>query len=635
MTDYPIRAIPPTDVTIHDDFWSPRLVTNRTVTIPYVLGQCEATGRINNFRKAAGRMAGDHEGLFFNDSDVFKVMEGAALSLATHSDPALDRTLDDLIETIGAAQEADGYLYTARTIRERNGQPDRLDPAREGRTRWSNLRVNHELYNVGHLYEAAAAHFGATGKRSLLEIAVKNANLITATFGPGKRRDIPGHQEIEIGLLKLYRVTGEAEYLRLARFFLAERGRYHDREPYANYYNPGYMQDHLPVTEQAEAVGHAVRGLYMYAAMVDVAALTGDPASDAALDRLWRNVTARKLYLTGGVGAREHGEAFGGDYELPNAAAYAETCAAIANIFWNQRMFLLHGDAKYMDILERTLYNGFLSGVGMDGTTFFYANPLASDGSTMFNAGRAATRLPWFDCACCPTNVVRLLAGLPGYVYATDADKFYVNLFMGSEGRGEITDENGQTLAVTLDQRTRYPWHGAVVLTVQPARPARFRLCLRIPGWAQGKPVPSELYRDDHTRVRPVDIRLNGQPLSYETELGYVVITRRWQPGDRITFTLPMVVRRVTAHPNVRENIDQVALEYGPLVYCVEGADNGGSVESVTAPTSPVASTAYEIGDRAVTALRWPAGGRIVTAIPYFAWSERGPGEMRVWLPEG
>ncbi len=278
MNDYPIRAIPPTDVTIRDDFWSPRLVTNRTVTISYVLGQCEATGRVDNFRKAAGRMAGDHEGLFFNDSDVFKVMEGAALSLATHPDPALDRTLDDLIETIGAAQERDGYLYTARTIRERNGQPDRLDPEREGLTRWSNLRVNHELYNVGHLYEAAAAHYAATGKRSLLEIAVKNADLIAATFGPDKRRDIPGHQEIELGLIKLYRLTGEPEYLRLARFFLAERGRYHDREPYANYDNPGYMQDHLPVTEQAEAVGHAVRGLYMYAAMTDVAALIGDPA---------------------------------------------------------------------------------------------------------------------------------------------------------------------------------------------------------------------------------------------------------------------------------------------------------------------------------------------------------------------
>ena len=421
---YQYTPIPFTHVTINDAFWSPRIETNRTVTIGYDFQKSEETGRLTNFDKAAGRLAGDHEGIFFNDSDVFKIIEGAAYSLSLHPDPALDHYLDALIERIAAAQEADGYLYTARTIAERNGTPEKLKADREGLTRWSHLRVNHELYNVGHLYEAAVAHYLATGKRALLDVALRNAELIDATFGPDKRRDVPGHQEIEMGLVKLYRITGEERYLRLAKFFLDERGHYNNgRQRYGNYGDVAYTQDHLPVTEQDEALGHAVRAVYMYSGMADVAALTGEQAYIDAIGRIWDNVVGKKLYLTGGIGARHHGEAFGANYELPNATAYNETCAAIANVFWNQRMFQLHGDAQYIDVLERSLYNGFLPSVAFSGDRFFYVNPLAFDGQMSFNRDDSHVRLGWFNCSCCPTNVVRVFPSLGGYLYAQRADR--------------------------------------------------------------------------------------------------------------------------------------------------------------------------------------------------------------------
>jgi uncharacterized protein len=385
---YQYNPVPFTAVTIDDAFWSPRLTTNRLVTIPYDFQKCEETGRITNFAKAAGWMEGDHEGIFFNDSDVFKIIEGAAYSLKLYPDPELDRYLDDLIEQIAAAQEPDGYLYTARTIAERNGTPERLQADREGLTRWSNTRISHELYNVGHLYEAAVAHYHSTGKRTLLDVAIKNANLIDSVFGPGKRTDVPGHQEIEMGLVKLYQVTGDSRYLNLAKFFLDERGHAHGRNLYVAHGDPGYMQDHLPVIEQQEAVGHAVRAAYMYSGMADVATLTDTAAYIRAIDTIWQNVVGRKLYITGGLGARHQGEAFGDDYELPNLTAYAETCAAIANAMWNQRMFLLHGDSRYIDVLERTIYNGFLSGVSLSGNRFLYVNSLAFDALD----GRATSR---------------------------------------------------------------------------------------------------------------------------------------------------------------------------------------------------------------------------------------------------
>ena len=617
--DYPITPVAFTGVTFDDGFWLPRLRTNREVTIPYDFRKCEETGRIDNFAKAAGLMEGPHEGIFFNDSDVFKVVEGAAYWLSLHPDPELDAYLDDLIVKIAGAQEDDGYLYTARTI-----DPDRMDPEREGLTRWSNLRVNHELYNVGHLYEAAVAHHQATGKRTLLEVAIRNAELIDSVFGPAKIRDVPGHQEIEIGLVKLYRATGERRYLELAKFFLDQRGQPDRGNLQSNYDNPGYTQDHLPVTEQREAVGHAVRAAYLYSGMADVAALTGDQAYIAALDALRTNVVAKRMYLTGGIGARHHGEAFGEDYELPNAKAYAETCAAIANAMWNHRMFLLHGDAKYLDVLERTLYNGFLSGISLQGDTFFYANPLSSDGEWPFNVRTGAVRSPWFRTSCCPTNVVRLLPSLPGYAYAHRDGDLYVNLYVA--GTAAVPTAAGD---VTLTQETDYPWSGAVKLTVDPPAESAFALRLRVPGWARNEPVPSDLYRHLDASGEAPSLRVNGAPAELELDRGFAVVRRDWRPGDVVELDLPMPVRRVVSHEAVEENRDRVAVERGPLVYCAEGGDNGGKAVELTLSDDAALTAEHDAGLLGgVTTIR--GGG--ITLIPYYAWSHRGAGEMNVWL---
>ena len=617
--DYPITPVAFTGVTFDDRFWLPRLTTNREVTIPYDFRKCEETGRIDNFAKAAGLMAGPHEGIFFNDSDVFKVVEGAAYSLSLHPDSELDAYLDDLIAKIAGAQEDDGYLYTARTI-----EPEAMDPEREGLTRWSNLRVNHELYNVGHLYEAAVAHHQATGKRTLLDVAIRNAELIDSVFGPGKIRDVPGHEEIEIGLAKLYRVTGERRYLALAKFFLDQRGQPDRGNLQANYDNPGYTQDHLPVTEQREAVGHAVRAGYLYSGMADIAALTGDRAYIDALDALWTNVVAKRMYLTGGIGARHHGEAFGDDYELPNAKAYAETCAAIANALWNHRMFLLHGDAKYLDVLERTLYNGFLSGISLQGDTFFYANPLSSDGEWPFNVRTGAVRYPWFECSCCPTNVARLLPSLPGYAYAHRDGDLYVNLYVA--GTATVVTSAG---GVTLTQDTDYPWSGAVKLTVDPPAESAFTIRLRIPGWARGEPVPSDLYRHLDASGAAPSLQVNGAPADLELDRGFAVVRRHWRPGDVVELDLPMPVRRVVSHEGVAGNRGRVAVERGPLVYCAEGADNGGTALELTLPDAAVLTAEHDAGLLGgVTTIR--AGS--ITLIPYYAWSHRGAGEMTVWL---
>ena len=616
--DYPITPAPFTAVCFTDRFWLPRLETNRQVTIPYDFEKCEETGRIDNFAKAAGLMEGPHEGIFFNDSDVFKVVEGAAYSLSLHPDPELEGYLDDLIKKVAGAQENDGYLYTARTI-----DPEAVDSEQEGLERWSNLRVSHELYNVGHLYEAAVAYHQATGKRTLLDVALRNAELIDSVFGPDKIRDVPGHQEIEIGLVKLYRMTGERRYLELAKFFLDQRGQPDRGNLQTNFDLPGYMQDHRPVTEQREAVGHAVRAAYMYSGMADVAALTGDEAYIAALDTLWQNVVSRRMYITGGIGSRHHGEAFGEDFELPNAKAYAETCAAIANAMWNHRMFLLHGDGKYLDVLERTLYNGFLSGVSLQGNTFFYANPLSSDGAWAFNVRVGAVRSPWFDCSCCPTNVVRLLPSLPGYTYAHQDDRLFVNLYIG----GNVTIPLARE--VKLTQETSYPWSGAVKLTIDPSEPTEFTLHLRIPGWARNEPVPSDLYRYLDRPDAPVTLRVNGEPVAVELNQGFAVVRRNWRSGDTVELDLPLPVRRVMSHENIEDNRGRVAVERGPLVYCAEGIDNGGSALDLTLPDD--APLVVERDEGLLGGMTKICSGG-VTLIPYYAWSHRGAGEMNVWL---
>jgi DUF1680 family protein len=632
VKDYPIRPVPFTAVRWTDGFWAPRLETNRTVTIPFDFKKCRETGRIDNFAKAAGRMPGPFKGIRFDDSDVYKIIEGASYSLALHYDPSLDRTLDSLAVLIAGAQEKDGYLYTARTI-----DPDNR-PWYTGEVRWSYLAQSHELYNVGHFYEAAVAHFLATGKRSLLDVAIKNADLIAATFGPspGQLRRVPGHQEIEIGLVKLYRVTGQDKYLSLAKFFLEQRGNDRDRQLYGS-----YAQDHVPVVEQKTPVGHAVRAGYMYSGMADVAVLLGDTAFTEALERIWTNYATAKLYLTGGVGARHEGEAFGDDYELPNLSAYCETCAAIAFSLWNQRMFLLHGNSKFVDLLERALYNGFLSGVSVRGDCFFYTNPLESDGLFAFNIGKAE-RQPWFDCSCCPSNVVRFLPSLPGYAYAAKGRRIYINLF--AEGSATVELPEGQ---VSIDQKTRYPWEGKVSIAVRPGRPANFEVAVRIPGWAQERPVPSDLYRYAEATNRAPRLSVNGKPVPLTTTDGYVVLERLWRPGDKVELDLPMPVRRVFASDSVRTHRGLVALERGPLVYCVEGADFQGDVFHLVLPDDAGLRTEFKpklingvqvVAGEAVRIASDGSGGWTeksvpFTAIPYYAWAHRGPNQMRVWMP--
>jgi len=622
---YPASAVPFTEVRVTDEFWAPRLEKNRAVTIPFAFRQCEATGRVANFEIAGGTKEGAFSTKYpFDDSDVFKIIEGASYGLMVQRDPGLEKYLDELIAKIAAAQEEDGYLYTARTI-----DPQNLPVDWVGQERWSNLYLSHELYNLGHLYEAAAAHFRATGKKNLLNVALRSADLVASVFGPGRRHGAPGHQEIEIGLVKLYRLTGKKKYLELARFFLEERGNARDRKPYGE-----YSQDHKPVAEQAEAVGHAVRATYMYSGMADVAALTGDKHYLQALDRIWENVASRKLYLTGGIGAAGSIEGFGPDYVLPNAEAYCETCASIGFILWNHRMFLLHGDSKYIDLLERTLYNGFLSGVGLSGDLFFYPNPLASYGQHR--------RSPWFNCACCPSNVTRFVPQIPGFIYALREDSLCVNLFVAG-----MANLNLKGQKIWVEQQTRYPWDGKVRISVNPEKPAEFGLLVRVPGWALGQPVPGDLYRYLDAAAAPVSLRLNGEELPLELSQGYALIRRAWKSGDIVEVDFPMPVRRVLAHPSIKDDEGRVALERGPLVYCAEWVDNGGRVSHLVFPdeASLVAESRDDLfggvnvirGDAAAL-YEGRAPGAVETrkqellAIPYYTWAHRGEGEMAVWL---
>lgn len=632
---YQITNVPFTAVSISDDFWTPRIEANRTVTVPYDFQKCEETGRIRNFDIAAGVADGEHEGIYFNDSDVFKIIEGAAYSLHLHPDPQLESYLDDLIARIAAAQEEDGYLYTARTIAERNDTVDQLDAERVGHTRWSQLRMNHELYNVGHLYEAAVAHYHATGKRTLLDVALKNADLIDSVFGPEGVRDVPGHQEIELGLVKLYSVTGDERYLRLARFFLDERGHARGRELYAAYEQPGYMQDHQPVTEQREAVGHAVRAVYMYCAMADVAALTGEQAYIDAIDALWENVVGKKMYLTGGLGARHHGESFGENYELPNDTAYTETCAAIASIFWNQRMFQLHGHAKYIDVLELALYNGFLSGISFSGDRFFYSNPLSFDGEYEFNRDNSKTRQPWFSCSCCPSNVVRVFPALGGYIYAQrqseQGAQLFVNLFITSEATLEMAGQ-----PVRISQQTSYPWDGNTFLRVELDEPTEFTLCVRVPGWTQAGPVPGDLYRYAEEETVAVSLRVNGEDAVLHVKDGYARITRTWHDDDDVELHLDIPIRRVVSHGAVEADQGRVAIMRGPLVYCVEGVDNGGRALDLALSDSADLRAEPDPkllgGVARIHAVQPGADPGELMAVPYYAWAHRGVGEMAVWL---
>jgi len=630
--DYPIEPVSFTDVKVADVFWLPRIETNRKVSIPYAFGKCAETGRIDNFAIAGGLMKGEHRANYpFDDTDPYKILEGAAYSLSVHPDPKLEKYLDELIVKIAAAQEDDGYLFTCRT----NNAKKLINWF--GKERWSKLGGSHELYNMGHLYEAAVAHYQATGKRTLLNVAIKNADFLDTVFGPGKNETAPGHQIIEMGLARLYRATGNEKYLKLAKFYLDTRG------PDGN----AYRQAHQRVVEQSEAVGHAVRASYMYCGMADVAALTGDHSYVNAIDRIWNNVVTKKLYLTGGIGARGSGEAFGNNYELPNASAYCETCAAIGNVMWNHRMFLFGGDAKYIDVLERTLYNALISGVSLSGDSFFYPNPLESRGQHK--------RSPWFGCACCPGNITRFMASVPRYAYAQAGDKLYVNLFVG--GSATVRMKNN---TVRIKQRTRYPWDGAVKMTVEPGRSAKFTICIRIPGWARNQPVPSDLYRymspvrsktatsnGVNSSDEKVTLKVNGRVFALKLEKGFARIRRRWRKGDVVELNLPMPVRRVLSHEKVAENTGKVALQRGPIVYCAEWPDNNGHVLNVVLTDNARLTTEHRkdmlngitvIRAKAV-ALSYGKDEKSVlkkqqdfVAIPYYAWAHRGTGEMAVWL---
>jgi DUF1680 family protein len=628
--EYPIKPVAFTDVQITDDFWTPRLEINRTVTIPFAFKKSEETGRIDNFSKAGGLIPGQFEGRRYNDSDVFKIMEGAAYSLALRPDPVLEDYLDALIEKIAAAQEDDGYLYTARTI-----DPIKLPPG-TGDERWCNLGSSHELYNVGHMYEAAVAHYLATGKRTFLDVAIKNADFIDSVFGPDKRRGYPGHQEIEIGLVKLFRQTQERKYLELAKFFLEERGqtkhekKFSETSQFSIYDQDWYLQAHKPVIEQEEAIGHAVRATYMYSGMADVASLTGDEEYIEAIDRIWENVISKKIYLTGGIGSRHEGEAFGKNYELPNATAYNETCAAIGNVFWNHRLFLLHGHAKYIDVLERILYNGLLSGVSLSGDLFFYPNPLESDGKYPFNQGEA-TRKPWFDCACCPVNIARFIPSIPGYVYASQDDSVYVNMFI--QGKGKIKLEEN---IVNVTQETRYPWDGKVKIFINPEKSAEFALHIRIPGWVRNEPVPSDLYSYLTKSTESPTLKVNSETIPIEMDEGYACLRRTWEPGDAVELDLPMSVHKIVSHEKVKDNSGKVALQRGPLVYCLEGVDNAGHVLDRSIPDTMEFYTELRpdfLGGISVLKSKDQKGSDEIIAVPYYAWSHRGIGEMAVWLP--
>ena len=623
---YPIDPVPFTSVKVTDNFWGQRLKASRETTIPLAFSKCEETGRYENFVKAA------HPsdtitvgGLSFDDTDVYKTIEGASYLLQTYPDPRLEAYIDSVLVIVAAAQEPDGYLYTSRTMNPKH--PHEW----AGSKRWESVEdLSHEFYNLGHMIEGAIAHYQATGKRNFLDIAIKYADCVCREIGdnPGQVARVPGHQIAEMALAKLYLVTGDKKYLDQAKYFLDKRG-YTSR-------TDEYSQAHKPVIEQDEAVGHAVRAAYMYAGMADVAALTGDSAYIKAIDKIWDNIVGKKYYITGGIGATSNGEAFGENYELPNMSAYCETCAAIGNVYVNHRLFLLHGDSKYYDVLERTLYNGLISGVALDGGSFFYPNPLESMGQHQ--------RQPWFGCACCPSNIARFIPSLPGYVYAVKGDDVYVNLYMSNTADLDVEGKD-----VVLSQETNYPWSGNVAVTVDKNKAGDFTMKLRIPGWVNNQPVPSNLYSYTDGKRLGYSVTVNGQPADGSlTPDGYYSINRKWKKGDKVELHLDMEPRTVQANSKVEADRGRIAVERGPIVYCAEWPDNDFDVLSIFVNQKPQfeVSNHPELleGIMELTTdgqvLSYDEKGRLVakdvklTMIPYYAWCHRGSGNMAVWLPQ-
>jgi DUF1680 family protein len=621
--EYPIAAVPIRNVKLMDEFWLPLIQDVQERTIEYALQKCREEGRFDNFLIAGGRMQGEVRGVMpFDDTDVYKTIEGASNSLISAPNPQLEMLLDSLIAIIKTGQEEDGYLTTWRTINPAK-PPAKWVKVDQG-TRWESMEMSHEDYNAGHLYEAAVVHYLATGKKSMLDIATKNADLFVKTFGKGKLERVPGHQIIETGLIKLYRVTGNEEYLKLARYFLDKRGDYSGRTSFGD-----YAQDHLPVIQQDEVKGHAVRAVYMYAGMTDIAAIYKDSAYRAAIDNLWENMVNKKMYVTGGIGALHKGESFGANYELPNLTAYAETCAAIGSVYWNHRMFMLTGDVKYYDVIERTLYNGLISGLSLDGEKFFYPNALEADGKYEFNIG-ACTRQSWFDCSCCPTNMIRFLPSMPGLIYANVKDTLYVNLYAGNEATFDL---NGKE--VTVKQETSYPWDGKVKLTVSTNASQRIVLKLRVPGWSREQVLPGNLYSYETPMDRQPMFTLNEEPYNATVSDGYVTIGRDWNGSETVSIDFPMQVRKVVANEKVEDDRGKLSLEYGPIVYAFEEIDNKKKLDNMKLYDND--EFKIEMAPQmleGVNVLTVKNKDGQFTGVPYYSWSNRGIGKMKVWIPE-
>ena len=609
-----IQEVPFTQVHLNDGFWSPRIEINRTVSIPSAFHECEVNGRFDNFAIAAGLIKGEHKGDFsFDDTDPYKVIEGASYSLAVHYDAKLDHYLDSVINIIAKAQEPDGYLTTCVT-----NKCTRLS-GWWGTHKWEKIN-SHELYNSGHLIESAVAHYRATGKRTFLNVAIKNADLVCKTFGPneGQIHRPGGHPIIEMALCKLYKVTGNKKYLEGAKYFVDETGRCTDGHRPSE-----YSQDHMPILQQQEIVGHAVRAGYLYSGVADVAALTGDKAYFEALKRIWENMSSKKLFITGGIGSRPQGEGFGPNYELFNHTAYCETCAAIANVYWNYRMFLATGESKYIDVCERALYNNVLSGVSLSGDKFFYDNVLESDGEH--------ERQKWFGCACCPGNITRFVASVPGYMYAQQGRDIYVNLY--AQGKAKIGK-------VELEQTTDYPWAGRISIKVAKGA-GKFAIKLRIPSWLKTSPTNNSLYK--YNDAAPVyAITVNGVKVAADGG-DYATIQRNWKKGDVIEIDFPMNVRRIVANDNAEDNRGKVALERGPIVFCLEGSDQAdGKVFNKYILNSANISARYDAsmlngvmtlsGDAKELQQDGTVKDVRFRAIPYSTWNNRGPQQMEIWV---
>lgn len=661
QSGYPINPVPFTAVKVTDGtFWGQRLRAAREVTVPLAFSKCESEGRYRNFVQCQNPSP-DYppSGFSFDDTDVYKTIEGASYMLMTMQDKRerqrLVEYMDSVLTFVGKAQEPDGYLYTPRTMNPWHPH------SWAGDKRWMSEEVlSHELYNLGHMVDAACAHYQATGSRKFLDIAVRYADCVCREVGrkTGQACVVPGHQIAEMALARLYVLIHSTpalkdlmpkaqQYLDEAKFFLDERGKTTIKNVYS--------QSDKPVVEQKEAWGHAVRAGYMYAGMADVAALTGDSAYLRAIDAIWKNIVERKYYLTGGVGARHAGEAFGADYELPNLTAYNETCAAIAQVYLNYRMFLLHGDAKYFDCLERTLYNGVISGISMDGGRFFYPNPLESDGQYAFNADGNTTRQPWFGCACCPSNICRFIPSVPGYVYAVKDDRLYVNLYLGNTATVEV---NGKP--VTLEETTRYPWDGDIQMKVLKSKASSFKLMLRIPGWVRGEVAPGNLYQYADGRHLGYTVEVNGSPMTANLQNGYLVVDRKWKKGDVVRLHFDMEPRLVKASQRVADDRGMLAIERGPLVYCAEDKDNPGrnlrhllirnswtdfqvsdfTIQNTECQVKDSPARQFEVKALSLQAQEAfiqndgtvgskPVGLRL---IPYYAWNHRGTSRMAVWM---